>query len=41
MPELKPVSNATGDIVDVHVSYGLDFTAQMLEYSAFGNKFRK
>jgi len=32
-PRLEPVLAADGAIVDVKVSYPLDFTAQMLEYS--------
>jgi dipeptidyl-peptidase-3 len=34
MPRLQPVFDRDGDIVDVHISYPLDLTAQMLEYSA-------
>lgn len=33
MPRLSPVRGADGAIVDVAVSYPLDLTAQMLEYS--------
>ena len=33
MPRLEPVCNAAGEIADVAVSYPMDFTAQMLEYS--------
>ena len=33
MPRLEPVRDASGDITDVVVSYPMDFTAQMLEYS--------
>jgi dipeptidyl-peptidase-3 len=34
MPRLEAKRDATGAIVDVEISYPLDFTAQMLEYSA-------
>jgi dipeptidyl-peptidase-3 len=34
MPRLEPVRGPDGAIVDVDVSYPLDFKAQMLEYSA-------
>jgi dipeptidyl-peptidase-3 len=34
MPKLDAVINASGDIVDVTISYPLDLRAQMLEYSA-------
>ena len=33
MPTLEPVHGADGQIVNVHLSYPLDFTRQMLEYS--------
>lgn len=33
MPDLEAVRDATGAIADVRVSYPLDFTRQMLEYS--------
>jgi dipeptidyl-peptidase III len=33
MPRLRPVYDDAGAITDVDVSYPLDFTAQMLEYS--------
>jgi dipeptidyl-peptidase-3 len=33
MPTLDAVTNAAGEIVDVTISYPLDLTAQMLEYS--------
>jgi dipeptidyl-peptidase-3 len=33
MPKLTPVTDAAGAITDVKVSYPLDLTAQMLEYS--------
>ena len=34
MPKLEPVKNASGEVTDVVVSYPLDLTKQMLEYSA-------
>src|SRR3954465_7675630 len=34
MPTLSAVTDSTGDIVDVTISYPLDLSAQMLEYSA-------
>ncbi len=34
MPRLEPVQDAAGAIVDVAISYPLDLTTQMLEYSA-------
>jgi dipeptidyl-peptidase-3 len=34
MPALAPVRDASGEIVDVTISYPRDFTRQMLEYSA-------
>ena len=40
MPRLRPVCDDSGEIVDVEISYPLDLTAQMLEYSTphrFGN----
>jgi hypothetical protein len=33
MPKLEAVTSAGGDITDVRISYPLDLTAQMLEYS--------
>jgi len=33
MPKLTPVTDAAGAITDVKVSYPLDLTTQMLEYS--------
>jgi dipeptidyl-peptidase-3 len=33
MPKLTPVTDAQGAITDVKVSYPLDLTTQMLEYS--------
>jgi dipeptidyl-peptidase-3 len=34
MPKLQPVTAASGEITDVLISYPLDLTTQMLEYSA-------
>jgi dipeptidyl-peptidase III len=34
MPRLEPLRNAAGEIVDVEISYPMDLTTQMLEYSA-------
>jgi dipeptidyl-peptidase-3 len=34
MPKLTPAMDASGTITDVAISYPMDFTAQMLEYSA-------
>jgi dipeptidyl-peptidase-3 len=34
MPRLNAVHNGTGEITDVEISYPLDLTSQMLEYSA-------
>jgi dipeptidyl-peptidase-3 len=34
MPKLQPVTSASGEITDVLISYPLDLTTQMLEYSA-------
>jgi dipeptidyl-peptidase-3 len=34
MPKLEAVVGATGEIVDVAISYPRDLAAQMLEYSA-------
>ena len=34
MPRLEPIVDDAGDIRDVEISYPLDLTAQMLEYSA-------
>ena len=34
MPKLDPVTDASGEIVDVTISYPLDLSAQMFEYSA-------
>jgi dipeptidyl-peptidase-3 len=34
MPKLEAVRNANGEITDVTISYPMDLTTQMLEYSA-------
>lgn len=34
MPKLEPVTDGTGAITDVKISYPCDLTTQMLEYSA-------
>jgi dipeptidyl-peptidase-3 len=34
MPKLEPVTDASGGIIDVKISYPCDLTTQMLEYSA-------
>jgi dipeptidyl-peptidase-3 len=34
MPRLEPVTASDGSLVDVRISYPLDLTTQMLEYSA-------
>jgi dipeptidyl-peptidase-3 len=33
MPDVAPVPDSTGAVVDVYISYPLDFTRQMMEYS--------
>ena len=33
MPKLEPVTDASGEIIDVKISYPCDLTTQMLEYS--------
>jgi dipeptidyl-peptidase III len=33
MPKLTPVTDADGSITDVTISYPMDLTTQMLEYS--------
>jgi dipeptidyl-peptidase-3 len=33
MPKLTPVTDANGQITEVTISYPLDLTTQMLEYS--------
>ena len=40
MPKLVPSRNAAGEITDVAISYPMDFTAQMLEYSAATRSLR-
>jgi dipeptidyl-peptidase-3 len=40
MPRLEAVRDESGAIVDVRISYPLDFTAQMLEYSAATRSLR-
>jgi dipeptidyl-peptidase-3 len=34
MPRLEPVTNHSGAIIDIEISYPLDLSAQMLEYAA-------
>lgn len=41
MPKLEAVKNAAGEMTDVTISYPLDFTAQMLEYSAATRESRR
>ncbi len=41
MPKLEPVTNASGEITDVKISYPQDFTKQMLEYSAATRMLRQ
>jgi dipeptidyl-peptidase-3 len=41
MPRLEAVKNATGEITDVTISYPLDLTKQMLEYSAATRSLRR
>eukprot|EP01102_Stenamoeba_stenopodia_P022150 TRINITY_DN9139_c0_g1_i1.p1 TRINITY_DN9139_c0_g1~~TRINITY_DN9139_c0_g1_i1.p1 ORF type:complete len:662 (+),score=150.30 TRINITY_DN9139_c0_g1_i1:171-2156(+) len=41
MPEYEPVQNEKGEVVDVKVSYPLDFTRQMLGYSNFTRNEKK
>ena len=33
MPKLEPLVSEDGEIVDIEISYPMDFTQQMLEYS--------
>jgi dipeptidyl-peptidase-3 len=40
-PKLTAVTNAAGEITDVTISYPLDFTRQMLEFSAATRDLRK
>ena len=35
MPKLEPITDSKGAITDIAVTYPLDLTKQMLEYSAF------
>jgi dipeptidyl-peptidase III len=41
MPKLEPSRNASGDVADVVISYPMDLTTQMLEYSAATRDLRK
>ncbi|HXE79831.1 MAG TPA: hypothetical protein VNK41_03710 [Vicinamibacterales bacterium] len=41
MPALEPVVDETGEVVDVRISYPLDFAAQMLAYSAATRDLRR
>jgi len=41
MPKLEAVRNGTGEITDVTISYPLDLTRQMLEYSAATRELRR
>ena len=41
MPKLEPVTNASGEITDVTISYPQDLTTQMLEYSAATRPMRQ
>jgi dipeptidyl-peptidase-3 len=41
MPRLEPAKNPSGDIVDVALSYPMDLTSQMLEYSAATRDLRR
>jgi dipeptidyl-peptidase-3 len=41
MPKLEAVKNASGEITDVTISYPMDLTKQMLEYSALTRDLRK
>jgi dipeptidyl-peptidase-3 len=41
MPKLEPVTNASGEIVDVTISYPRDFERQMLEFSAATRHLRR
>jgi dipeptidyl-peptidase-3 len=41
MPKLEPVRSSSGDIVDVDISYPMDLTTQMLEYSAATRDLRR
>ena len=41
MPKLDPSKNAAGEVTDVTISYPMDFTKQMLEYSAATRDLRR
>jgi len=41
MPKLEPAKSAAGAVTDVAISYPLDFTKQMLEYSAATRDLRR
>ena len=41
MPRLDVVRDEAGDLVDVTISYPLDLSAQMLEYSAATRHLRQ
>jgi dipeptidyl-peptidase-3 len=41
MPKLEAVTSSTGDVADVKISYPLDLTKQMLEYSAATRPLRQ
>jgi dipeptidyl-peptidase-3 len=41
MPRIDTITDAAGEIVDVAISYPLDLTAQMLEYSAASRHLRQ
>lgn len=41
MPKLSPVTDASGSIADVAISYPLDLTTQMLEYAAATRELRE
>ena len=40
MPMLTPVEDADGVVIDVKISYPLDLTRQMLQYSAMTRALR-
>jgi dipeptidyl-peptidase-3 len=41
MPRLEAATNSAGEITDVSISYPLDLTRQMLEYSAATRSLRR
>jgi dipeptidyl-peptidase-3 len=41
MPKLDPAKSASGEVTDVAISYPMDFTKQMLEYSAATRDLRR